>query len=348
MVKLAWWKWMAIIIMPYVILMGFMVPLGQGIIQISPYTVKSLNTNTLFIEGYNTRFTSEGQIKAWLRQGDWHLEADRVLVQDERHASLVFSVPVFPDAAQKQVDLSLVMDTPDGPLVLPSAVSLANDESLAAPGFQSNAQWSREMLTVREESNFNYPFRNILGETIRNTYFHVPLWFAMVMVFLFSVYYSYRYLRFKEIQDEWKTESLVVAGVLFGILGTITGAIWARFTWGAFWSFDVKQNMTAIALLIYGGYFLIRSNLGDPDAKARISSIYNIFAFVLLIPLIFIIPRRFDSLHPGSGGNPAFGSQDLDSTMRLVFYPAVIAYICIAFWISEIRYRIMLLSNKMD
>ncbi|MFZ1714175.1 MAG: cytochrome c assembly protein, partial [Saprospiraceae bacterium] len=106
--------------------------------------------------------------------------------------------------------------------------------------------------------------------------------------------------------------------------------------------------MAAISLLIYGGYFLLRNSINDPDSKSRVGSIYNIFAFALLIPLIFIIPRRFDSLHPGNGGNPALGTQDLDNTMRMVFYPAVIAYIFLGYWLSQLRYRIILISNKLS
>ena len=79
----------------------------------------------------------------------------------------------------------------------------------------------------------------------------------------------------------------------------------------------MKQNMTAIALLIYAGFFLLRKTIADPDSKGRIGNIYNIFAFCMLIPLIFIIPRRYDSLHPGNGGNPAMGGEDLDNTCLL-------------------------------
>ena len=184
-----------------------------------------------------------------------------------------------------------------------------------------------------------YPFRNILGETIRNTYFHVPLWFAMIFLFLFSVIYSVRYLRGFEHDNDLRAKALTTGGILFGMLGLLTGAIWAKNTWGEFWSWDVKQNMTDIALLIYFAYFILRGSFEDPEKRARLAAVYNIFAFVALIPLIYVIPRLTDSLHPGSGGNPAFGSQDLDNTMRLVFYPAVLGWTLMGFWIASIVYR---------
>lgn len=74
--------------------------------------------------------------------------------------------------------------------------------------------------------------------------------------------------------------------------------------------------------------------------RARISAVYNIFAFVLMIVFIQVLPRLTDSLHPGNGGNPAFGEYDLDRQMRLVFYPAMIAWIGMGYWIWDIRCRI--------
>jgi heme exporter protein C len=67
--------------------------------------------------------------------------------------------------------------------------------------------------------------------------------------------------------------------------------------------------------------------------------VYNIFAFGALVPLIYVVPRLTDSLHPGAGGNPAFGSEDLDNTMRMVFYPAILGWTLLGFWIASLAYR---------
>jgi len=139
---------------------------------------------------------------------------------------------------------------------------------------------------------------------------------------------------------------LIRVGVIFGLLGLLTGAIWAKHTWGAYWSWDVKQNTAAISVLVYLAYFVLKDSFEDYDQRARITSVYNIFAFAALIPLLFIIPRVADSLHPGAGGNPAFGSNDLDNTMRLVFYPAVIGFTMVGYWLSSILIRIKLLDFR--
>ena len=66
----------------------------------------------------------------------------------------------------------------------------------------------------------------------------------------------------------------------------------------------------------------------------------------MLIPLIFILPRLTDSLHPGNGGNPGFNVYDLNSQLRVVFYPAVIGFICLGLWITDIKEKIQKLNNK--
>jgi heme exporter protein C len=162
----------------------------------------------------------------------------------------------------------------------------------------------------------------------------------MIFLFLFSMYYSIQFLRGRDYQGADKAYALNKAGLVYGILGLLTGMIWAKFTWNAFWSMDVKQNMSAIATLIYFAFFLLYKAIPDTDKRNKMVSAYNIFAFLTLIPLLFIIPRMQDSLHPGNGGNPAFGGEDLDNTMRLIFYPAVLGWTLLGFWIASLSFRI--------
>jgi len=192
------------------------------------------------------------------------------------------------------------------------------------------------------------PRLNILNETIRALYFHVPMWFGMIILLGVSLFYSIKYLNKPSEETDTKALEFVNAGVLFGVLGILTGMFWAQFTWGEWWSGDPKQNASAIGLLIYFAYFVLRGSLDDDEQKARISAVYNIFAFSALIPLLFILPRLTDSLHPGSGGNPGFNAYDLDSKLRLVFYPAVIAWTLAGVWIATLRIRIKKIEKALD
>jgi heme exporter protein C len=190
------------------------------------------------------------------------------------------------------------------------------------------------------------PRMAVLNETVRNLYFHVPMWFGMVIILAVSVFHSILYLsKQKKINDFYASESVNVSIVL-GVLGLITGMAWAKFTWGQYWSGDPKQNASAVGLLIYLAYALLRASLNDEEQRAKFSAVYSVFAFAIFIPLIFILPRLTDSLHPGNGGNPGFNVYDQAKSLRLVFYPAVIGWTLLAWWIVTLRVRLRVWEYK--
>ncbi len=345
--SIALWKWAAILILVYVFIAGWFVPLKPGIIGASPDRTIAGDQLILAVKGYNSYFMKDpDQIRAWLRlTGDTVIKALHVEVVDDRHLRAAFYIPsVFP-VKQDAYPLTLILDHPaDGSSVLPNAVFVtpAAEEDPAEMGL-----WTRDKIDhIHKLAGFRYPFRNILAETIRNTYFHVPMWFTMIILFGISAWYSLKYYRQGLIRDDQISTAFVKVGLVFGLLGLVTGMLWAKNTWNAYWSWDVKQNMSAIALLIYSALMVLRSSIEDDMQKARLSAGYNMFAFVLLIPLLFIIPRMTDSLHPGNGGNPAMGGEDLDNTMRMVFYPAVIGWILLGIWISQLVYRVDILKRN--
>jgi heme exporter protein C len=192
------------------------------------------------------------------------------------------------------------------------------------------------------------PRQPILNETIRNVYFHVPMWFSMMALMISSLTYSIKYLRQGQIQDDVYAVEYANVAIVFGVLGFITGSLWGNYTWGDPLPKDPKIIAVEVGLLIYSAYFVLRGSFEDEQKKARLSAVYNIFAFASFMPLVWILPRLTDSLHPGNGGNPAFGKYDMDSNMRMVFYPAILAWILIGVWIASLRIRIKLLNNYLQ
>ncbi len=201
------------------------------------------------------------------------------------------------------------------------------------------------------------PHKPILNETIRNLYFHVCMWFGMMILFMVSVVYSIKYLGSNNYRHDVMARHFAAVGSVFGILGYATGVIWVSVTWIT----DQNQSLAsvlkepkligaAIALLIYGAYFVLRGSFTDMDKRARVAAVYNIFAFAMLFPSIWIIPRLIGSLHPGSPGsdtgNPALDKNDLDAAMRMVFYPAVIGWTLLGVWISTLRARVDFIKEK--
>ena len=156
----------------------------------------------------------------------------------------------------------------------------------------------------------------IIEQSIRNLFYHVSMWFAMVVMMAVSFGNAIGFLSSENMARDRRSISLAETGMFFSVMGLLTGMLWAKFTWGAWWTNDPKLNGTAITMLIYMAYFVLRNTIDDPRKRARISAVYNIFAFVMMIVFIGILPRMTDSLHPGNGGNPGFNSYDLDNRLR--------------------------------
>lgn len=188
------------------------------------------------------------------------------------------------------------------------------------------------------------PDKAILEQSIRNLFYHVPMWFGMILLLAGSLVKAIAFLSKGKMEDDIQSAALAQVGVLFGMMGIFTGMIWAKNTWGAYWTADPKLNSAAIGMLMYFAYLVLRSSIEDAEKKARVSAVYNIFCFPIFIVLIFVLPRLTDSLHPGNGGNPGFNSYDLDAKLRLVFYPAVIGWTLIGYWIANLQIRI----NKIE
>lgn len=198
------------------------------------------------------------------------------------------------------------------------------------------------------------PRQPILNETIRNLFYHVTMWFAMFILAAASLVQSVLFLRKENLRNDTKANAFATSALVFGLLGLVTGMIWVNYSWNLnpnkilLWvREDIKLNAAAMGTLIYLVYFILRGAIDDPIKKARFSAVYNIFAFVMLILFTMVIPRLgSDSLHPGNGGNPGFNIYDVSSNMRLVFYPAIIGWSLLGYWISTLLVRFTLLKSK--
>jgi heme exporter protein C len=193
------------------------------------------------------------------------------------------------------------------------------------------------------------PYLGNLYESIRNFYFHVPMWAAMMTLFTVSVVNAVLFLRKPDQRYDIISDAYARTGVIFSLLGLVTGMIWAKYSWGEFWSNDPKQIGAAIAILIYAAYGVLRNSITDLDKKARVSAVYNIFAYCILFPTLFILPRMVQSLHPGGqgdAGNPGLGGDNLDPIMARVFFPAMLGWSLLGVWISTLQVRYSILKEK--
>ena len=154
-------------------------------------------------------------------------------------------------------------------------------------------------MTVVLVAGFLIPIPEIaiLEQSARNLFLHVPMWFTMMTAFSISFVHSIRYLSSEDLTFDRKAETATTVGLLFGICGLVTGSLWARFTWGTWWTFaEPRMNLSALGMLIFVAYFILRQAFDDPEKRAKIAAVYNVFGVTTIPFLLYVIPRQLPSL----------------------------------------------------
>lgn len=186
-----------------------------------------------------------------------------------------------------------------------------------------------------------YPIPNIpaLGDRARVLYFHVPMAWVTFVAFMTSMVYGIQYIRKKDISYDYKAASAAGIGLMFCILATVTGSIWAKFNWGSFWNWDPRETSIFLLLLIYGAYFALRSATESEETRAKLSSVYAVLAGITVPFFIFVLPRIVESLHPDPIVNTQ-GKLKMDTSMFLIFLSSLAGFTSLFFWILNIRIRL--------
>lgn len=184
-----------------------------------------------------------------------------------------------------------------------------------------------------------------MGERARILYFHVPTAWVSTVAFIMALFYGAQYIRKRDILYDYKAASAAALGLMFAVLATVTGAIWAKFEWGAFWNWDPRQTSIFVLILIYGAYFALRSAVESEEQRAKLSSVYSILAGITAPFFIFIFPRIVDSLHPDPIINSS-GKVKMDTYMLIVFLSSLAGFTGLFAWMLNLRVRIAKLNMK--
>ncbi|HSN54320.1 MAG TPA: cytochrome c biogenesis protein CcsA [Candidatus Sulfomarinibacteraceae bacterium] len=183
------------------------------------------------------------------------------------------------------------------------------------------------------------------GESSRIVFFHVPTAWVATVAFLVSCIASVIYLFRREPRDDTRAAVSAGLGLLFAVLATVTGAIFARIMWGAYWNWDPRQTSITILLLIYAAYFALRGAVADPEKRATLAAVYSILAFVTVPFLMFIVPRIYWSLHPDVITN-ADPDNRLDSAHLRVLLASLVGFTGLFVWLYTIGSRIETIRRR--
>jgi len=207
-------------------------------------------------------------------------------------------------------------------------------------------------MVLQPQSLLEFPIIPGLEDKARNIFFHVPVAWTSVLGFLVALFYGFKYLRTKNLDYDIKSVSSAGLGMMFCLLATMTGSIWAKFNWGSFWNWDPRETSIFILLLIYGAYFALRSALGSDEVRARLSAVYAILAGLTAPFFIFIMPRIVGGLHPGAKGD-ASGSTPvaqlhMPPNMRFVFFAGLIGFSLLFIWLLNVRIRVARMEHQLS
>jgi heme exporter protein C len=137
------------------------------------------------------------------------------------------------------------------------------------------------------------------GLSQRIFYFHVPLALTSYACFGWGAWKALKYLRTRDERADLESYVAVHQGVIFGALTLLTGSIWARISWGVWWSWGEDELVLFLVLFpFYCAYFMLRYSVDPGPARANMSAVYALFG-VVLIPVSFLAIRLSKQfIHP--------------------------------------------------
>ena len=190
------------------------------------------------------------------------------------------------------------------------------------------------------------PLVPVLRETTRVLYFHIPSAWVTVLALGWSMVNSVLYLLRRDLRNDDHAASAAELGLVFCIVATVTGSIWAKSMWGSWWNWDPRETSIFFVLLIYAAYLALRGSIEGDEKRARLSAIYSILAFVAVPPLIFVVPRIYSTLHPDPIINGS-GKIDMDPMIRWCFFSMLLGFTFLFSWLQSLRVRVFRLERRL-
>ena len=173
-----------------------------------------------------------------------------------------------------------------------------------------------------------------LGNYVRIAFFHIPTAWVAVVAFLGAAYWGARYLKTRELHYDAKSARSAILGLIFTLMATVSGAVFSKLTWGAYWNWDPRQTTIFVLLLIYAAYVTLRMTMREERARASSSAVYALFSFIAVPFLVFVLPRMFFSLHPSPVLNET-GRIDMDAVMLGTLVLSLIDMTLIYIWLMK-------------
>lgn len=179
----------------------------------------------------------------------------------------------------------------------------------------------------------------------RIVFFHVPMAWASFLGFIAAAVWSTMYLFRGNPRHDLSAAIAIKIGMLFGVLATVTGAMWARIEWGAWWNWDPRQTSILASLLFYAAYLALRQSVKDPRLRGRLAAVYALLGLVVTPYLFWVVPRITYSLHPDPVVNSS-GKVEMDPRIQHVLYASGLGFAALFFWMHNLQRRLESLAER--
>lgn len=198
---------------------------------------------------------------------------------------------------------------------------------------------------------FIAPLEKVMGAVQKVFYFHVAAGWVGMISFMVAAIAGIIYLVKKDSKWDLVGYSAVEIGIAFTMINVITGAIWARPIWNAWWTWDPRLTTATIMELVYFAYLMLRQGIDDPERRNRFSAVYAIVGFIS-VPLTFFSIRIFDrTIHPvviGSNDPSAVGAFDMTPIMLQTLLFSILVFTILFADLMWHRIRLGQYMNKVD
>jgi heme exporter protein C len=191
------------------------------------------------------------------------------------------------------------------------------------------------------------PVEKTMGVSQKIFYLHLPCAFSAFLGFFLCFLGSIRYLLDRDLRHDRLGASAAEVGVIFTTLVLVTGSMWGRATWGAWWVWDARLTTTAVLWCIYLGYLVLRANVEDRERRARASAVVGIVGFAD-VPLVYLSIRLWPTMHPGPVLLGPEGSGLPDPRMKLALALSSVALLAVASWLLYLRVEVAKLREESE
>jgi len=176
------------------------------------------------------------------------------------------------------------------------------------------------------------------GAASRIFFFHVPIAQVSFLSFVVAAVYAIVYLRIRKPDHDLVSSISAELGLIFSIVAMITGAIWAKQAWGAYWNWDPRQLFLFTLVLFYGAFFALRQAVAQADTRRRLSAVYLIFGGAISPLLFFVLPRMYQSLHEDANQVVVAtqGKFNMSPTVATFFITSIVGFLCLYIWLLKL------------